>query len=377
MRPLSRSWARALVALALAGAVAAALPTAAFATKTLGLSTGSFKFDVEAGQTVDGEVYITNDGDENIKVLVYVADQQVDEAGNITYTTPSRGDVAALQLPSSWANVKMPADSKSLGNIPYVEMKPGQRVPIKFAFTAPPTVPPGDHDVMMFFEVFELPTAASGGQAQVSGRLGSRITLRVAGDLVEKLEIRPFAVPAYVIGATVPYDFTVQNQGNVNQRVTANVSLLDRNEATVATATAIDARLVFAGENLETSGTVTATRQPFGPHTVRVELVPVDDEGKPIAAGKNTLVEERTVWLVPMWLVVAVAVVLVVIIAAVIWAIGRRSGSRRAAKAQVGSDAAVQPASAPSAAHESVVEPDDEEALMKRLAEESGERSAE
>jgi len=273
---------------------------------------------------------VTNDGTEPLKVMVYAADQKVDDRGNITYVTPTHADLQSLTLPSSWTTIKMPANSKSLGNVPYLDMAPGDRIPIKFSFVIPPTVPPGDHNVLIFFESFEPPKPGEGSQSVISGRLGSRVQLRVKGQLVDKLEVRPFVVPGWVLGNTVPYQFVVRNEGNTDQRVGARVTLFDRVENQVDQKTAIDGLTVFAGTNYESSGTVRATG-PFaiGPYSVRLEVSPVDDAGHATNAGANTITEQHTVWLVPMWFIVAVIVVLVLIVFGIVWAIVSGSRKRR------------------------------------------------
>lgn len=325
---MSRRATRLVALLSFLVAVCLALPAGAFAAKTLGLSSGTFLLSASAGKTVGGEVFVTNDGTEAIKVLVYSSDQKVDAKGNITYSVPSRGDLSALDQPSTWAQIKMPEDSKSLGNIPYIELTPGQRVPVKFSFTVPPNVPPGDHNVLIFFEMFEMPQAGEGAVSAISGRLGSRITLRVAGEFVERLEVRPFVVPAFVIGGEVPYRFTARNEGNIDQRVGARMLLLNRSDEVLVEQTPIDSRIVFAGSNLEATGTALVQRGGIGPYKVRIDVTAVDDEGKPIDAGKDTITQTRTVWLLPLWLVVAIGALLVLIVWRLVWMFALRSARK-------------------------------------------------
>jgi len=313
-----------------------AIPAPALATKTLGLSSGTFKFSVAAGDVVGGQVFVVNDGTEPLKVLVYAADQRVDDKGTIAYTAPSRADLASQQNPSTWTRVSMPADSKSLGNIPYLELKPGQRFPVKFSFTVPTSVTPGDHNVVVFFESFEMPKAGEGAQSMVSGRLGARVTLRVKGEIVERLDVRPFEVPAFVIGSEIPYRYVVRNLGNVDQRVIGRALLLDRSENEVTSQIPIEARLVFAGEQLEASGTLVAERQPWGPHSVSIDVTPVDDTNRPIDSGKNAITKTRTVWLIPLWLVVAVIAIAVLVVGRLIWTAALRAANRSHEKASKG-----------------------------------------
>jgi len=329
---------RVLAACIVAGALLIA-PQAAFAEKTLGVSSGSFRYDVDAGNKASGEIIVSNDGDEPITVLVYAADQIVDDAGNLSFSVPDRGSISTMNQPSAWIRIDMPADSMSFANIPYLELDPAERIPVAFEVNVPGNVPPGDHNVMVFFEMAELPTDASETtQMKVSGRIGSRITLRVNGSIVEKSEVRPFTVPSLVFGPVIPFELTVMNEGNVDQRRTVKAMLLDGSENTVSTAVPIEAQTVFAGRNLETSGTVTAARYGFGPHTVRVEALKVDETGAVLDAGKDTIVSTRTTWVLPLWLLVGLGVVVLLILGVA----ARSAGKRRKAAAAPAPDAAPQ-----------------------------------
>jgi hypothetical protein len=329
MRVRVLRFARALVATALLLSTLLLAPSSALAVRTLGLSAGTFRFDVDAGQKASGEVTVMNDGTEPLKVMVYASDQRVDAKGSVSYQTPTRADLQSLSLPSSWTTIKMPTNSKALGNIPYLELKPKARVPVKFSITVPSSVPPGDHNVLIFFEAFETPES---GQSTVAGRLGARVTLRVKGEFVRKLEVRPFNVPAYVIGGEVPFDFTVRNTGNLDQRVGARVLLLDRTGNEVQRKTVIDGLAIFADTNHEATGTLLADKMPVGPFQVRIDVSPVDDTGKATDSGANTITQSHEVWLIPYWLIVLVVVVVILIFVSIIWAIASASARRRASQ---------------------------------------------
>lgn len=306
-------------------------PVQAFATKTLGLSSGSFRFDVAPGGSASGQVVISNDGNEPINVLVYAADQAVDASGNVTYTTPNRSDLNLLAKPSSWAQITMPASSKSFGNTPYVVMQPGDQIPIKFTFTIPPDVAPGDHDAMLFFEMFDLPKPGSNTQSQVSGRLGARVTLRVSGTISESLEVRPFVVPQVVVSSSVPYALTVRNNGNVDERVTTNVYLFDRNGTQLSKQQPIKARLVFAHENIAAAGNV-VTPGLFGQYVLRAEVVPVDESGQPTTQTALVTHADRGVWVVARTIVFTAVAVCALLVLAVVWFAASGVTRRRIAK---------------------------------------------
>lgn len=320
---------RVLLALTCLAVVLLALPAQAFAVRTMGLSAGTFKFELGAGGEATGSVDVINDGDEVLKVMVYAADQKVSEKGQLSYTTPSRTDLQSVALPSSWTSLKMPDDSKAVGNVPYIEIKPKQKAPISFKVLVPEGVTPGDHNFVIFFESFEPPVPGQGSRTSVVGRLGSRVTVRVKGPFVRKMEVRPFNVPAYVLDSQVPFDFTVRNLGNLDQRVGARVLLLDRGDNEVQRKTAIDGLTVFAGSNLEASGTVKVAGFPMGPFKVRVDVSPVDDAGTALNAGAETITQVHDVWVIPVWSIVVAVVLVLALFVWIIWSAAARATRRK------------------------------------------------
>lgn len=324
---------RILLALALLVAFGLALPTQALALRRLGLSSGSFHFDVAAGNTIKGQVVVIDDGNEPIRVLVYSADQNVDSKGGLTYAAPGRQQLTTANNPSSWMSITMPAHSKSIGNTPYLDMKPGQRIPISFSARVPLGTAPGDHNVLLFFEMVAPQAATQGTAAAVTGRLGSRIQIRVNGPAYKKLEIAPFVVPEFVYTGGVPFDVNIHNSGNIDQRVVEKVQIVDRNSRVVGEVTPIDALLVFAGENFETTGTVTSPGMLFGPYKIRTVVQLVNEAGGPIDQGQSTITAETSTFAVPLWMLILVAVLLVLIVARTIWSAAKRAARREAAAA--------------------------------------------
>jgi hypothetical protein len=291
----ARRWA-AVLGLA---ALIAAVPGAAHAEKTIGLSSGSFDFSVEPGGVGEGEVTVSNDGGEPLNALVYVADVNVDSKGEQTFAVPQRDGASLLTTPASWFRIYMPADSKSVGNTPYMELEPGEKIPIRFEFSPPPGAAPGDHNTIIFFELFEF-SSAEGSSAQVSGRLGSRVALRVTGETVEKMTVRPLEVPAVRIGGEIPFRFVVNNEGNLNERIMATAVVLDRNEEAVASSVVATDTAVLASSGKEFLGSVMANPSRLGPQTVEIRVEYLA-EGSQVS---TEVVERREVWLVPLWAVV-------------------------------------------------------------------------
>lgn len=288
-------------------AVALAVPTPAFAEKTIGLSSGTFEFTVEPGQNGEGEVIVSNDGDEPLKALVYVSDLVVSETGEQTFTTPDRQNATSQATPATWFRIYMPADSKAVGNTPYLELAPGEKIPIAFEFAPPPGTAPGDHNCVIFFEMFEFAGETEGTGAQVSGRLGTRVALRVNGQVVEKLTIRPFEVPGFVISREVPFSFVVKNEGNLNKRIEVTAAVLSRSQTAVAQSVVATDTAIFPGSGREFTGSLVTGGAGIGPHTVEVRVQYMQD-GEQLP---SELIETRSVWLIPLWLVVLAGFIVV------------------------------------------------------------------
>ncbi|MHB1016575.1 MAG: COG1361 family protein [Coriobacteriia bacterium] len=305
-------WAAVLLAAVI---FALAIPAPAFAEKTIGLSSGTFEFTVEPGQNGTGEVIVSNDGDEPLKALVYVSDLQVSETGEQTFTTPDRQNATSQATPATWFRIYMPADSKAVGNTPYLELEPGEKIPIAFEFAPPGGTAPGDHNVIIFFEMFEFAGDTEGTGAQVSGRLGTRVALRVNGQVVEKLTIRPFEVPGFVIGREVPFSFVIKNGGNLNKRVEVTAAVLSRSQTAVAQSVVATDTAIFPSSGREFTGSLVTGGSGLGPHTVEVRVQYMQDG----AQLPSELVETRSVWLIPLWLVVLAGFIVVYALGYVIY----------------------------------------------------------
>jgi hypothetical protein len=323
-------WAMAVAVVILAAAILISSAQIALGERTLALSSGRFNFELDPGGQGEGQIIVINDGDEPIKVLVYTADQVVDESGNVEFVVPNRDDPTFLQQPSSWVRMRMPEEAKAFGNTPYLEMEPDDRVPVDFIMQPPANAAPGDHNVVMFFEMFDLPDDAGGAESQIAGRLGSRLRMRVRGEYVERLDVQPFVVPDFKFGSEVPFAFTLQNEGNIDQRVQSDIVLYDGNEVELARAEAVTATPVYAGTSKDIAGELLAETQPFGQHTVVLEVWQVDDDGEPLVDQPMT--EERTVWILPWWVAIVAIVLVVLIVGRLVWGVAMRLARRNVSR---------------------------------------------
>jgi hypothetical protein len=312
--------------LVIAGVMAAAMlaaPTMAAADRVMSLSASKFDFSAQPGQDGTGEVTVINEGSEALTVRVYAADQVISEDGTASYVVPAL-DSNPLSSPASWVTFELPEDAKSTGNIPYVEIEPGGRVPVKFDVVIPEAATPGDRQAVLFFEMF-TPGAPEGGTARVNARLGARIQTRVKGELVEKLDVRPFVLPAFVVGSLPAYSFSVRNEGNTDQQVSVRMLVLDRSESEKSASEVLTNTPVYASSTVTREGVLQLPKSSIGPTRVRLVASYTGEAG--IA---KSIEKDRTLWVFPLWLIIAIGALLVLLLLSGVWMASRRAAQRGA-----------------------------------------------
>lgn len=355
MRRVPGGTLRVLLALVVAVPVLLSAPAPALGARTLALSAGHFDFKADAGGTGEGEIEVINEGDQKATVLVYVADQEVDELGNVSFVTPARDVLKSFAVPASWVSVEMPKDAKSTGNVPYIEMKPGEKVKVRFTFEVPADAPPGDHNSVLFFEMLPLEQQSRSG-SRIAARLGSRIKTRVNGDIIERIEVRPFQIDPVIIGDEIPYRFMVINDGNIDKRVDGELQLLDRSEVVKSRSAVVTDTAIYAASQHEFSGELKPEGFLLGRYTVRLVTQYIPDDGGPAVR----VVKERSVIIAPPWAIAAFAAVVLLLALWLLWRIAMTVAKRRALRRQVDPDeqadsdriAAVRPPVADSAEYE-------------------------
>lgn len=315
-----------LVLLLVAGLMA---PAPASAARTIGLSNASFDLSLAAGQSGKGELFVLNDGDEPLTVMVYAAGQVVDAKGNITYVVPNRDNKGTQTSAASWVQFQLPAQTKAINNTPYLELKPGDRIKLSFVVNVPSQSPPGDHQALLFFEMFDLKQTLEGTGSTIGGRIGARLRIRVKGDLVERVDIKPFRADGLVIGDTLKYTFVVRNDGNIDELMNVAATILDGSENEKLRSDVVTDTTVYAGTSLEREGTL-SVKGLVGKYTLRLT-------GEyPREGGSKTLtdqvVKDRTVWVVPLWLAIAIVVIVGLLLIYASWRQAVRAAERKVRK---------------------------------------------
>ncbi len=287
----------------LAAVIVFGVAPAAFGERTIALSTGTVELALAPGGAAAETIVVANNGDEPLKALVYTNDVTYDAAGAPTYVKPTGAPGEFNRSPASWITLRMPAETQVIANTPYIELDPGEEMRIDFEMKVPNGATPGDYNTIIFFEMFETETA-SGTSSQISGRIGSRVVLRVAGDVVDRLEIAPFSVRGLVIGKVVPYGFTVTNEGNIDKRMMTSVVVLDGSENERMRSVVESEAIVYAGSTREYTAGLELQGVSFGKYTLRAELAYDKETGTaPGATVPDRIFKDRSFWVVPLWLV--------------------------------------------------------------------------
>ena len=260
-------------------------------------------------------------------VKVYSANQEIKADGTPDYVAPPV-DANPLTSPASWLRVILPDDAKAQGNIPYIELEAGARVPVSFEVEVPKGAAPGDRQAVLFFEMFEPSDTPEAGTARVNARIGARIKTRVEGSVLERLEVRPFQVPAFVFGDRDAYSFALRNSGNVDALVTARLLVLDSSKNERSVSEVLTETPVYANAVRTHDGNLDLSNATLGRFTVRLEVdYPSVEPGS--QGLVKTLQEEAVVWVVPVWLAVAAIVVIALLAMLVTWRSGRNSSERK------------------------------------------------
>lgn len=161
--------------------------------------------EMDPGETVEDAAQLNNFSDEAVTFQVYSHDAINSPDGGFTLQP---ADAEPVDV-GAWVAL----DEE-------VTVEAGESATVPFSLTVPPDATPGDHAGGIVASVTSETTDAQGQRVLVDNRVGSRIYLRVAGDVNPALEVTNLDVsfdrswvPFTTGVATVTYE--VHNAGNV------------------------------------------------------------------------------------------------------------------------------------------------------------------
>ncbi|WP_285137565.1 DUF916 domain-containing protein [Microbacterium sp. lyk4-40-TSB-66] len=172
----------------------------------------NYAYDLQPGGTVGDALYVANRSPQPITLSVYAADGFLTEDGSLDILA---GGVASTDL-GSWVQVEAPE----------LTLDSGASAEVPFLITVPADAPPGDYAAGV---VASMRVTADNGTI-TERRLGSRVHLRVLGDLAPALTVGDVVVdyhgtanPVEAGSATVTY--TLTNTGNTRLDPAVDVAL--------------------------------------------------------------------------------------------------------------------------------------------------------
>lgn len=167
-----------------------------------GTGRANFTYDVEPGDVIDDTMVVANTGTVALPLSVFAADAFTTTSGNIDLVSTGSPSVDA----GTWVTPAL--DTLTLA--------PGESADIRFTIVVPADAAPGDHPAGL---VTSLVGDDPSQVLDVERRLGTRINLRVAGELVPAASVTIVSVDAVPslnpFAATVlRLSYRVENTGN-------------------------------------------------------------------------------------------------------------------------------------------------------------------
>ncbi|WP_083285819.1 WxL protein peptidoglycan domain-containing protein [Microbacterium sp. BH-3-3-3] len=167
-----------------------------------GTGRANFSYDVDPGAVVTDTMVVVNTGTEPLPLAVYAADAFTAPSGEI--------DVLVDGAPSLGAGTWVAVPPTAL------QLAPGESADVAFTITVPADARPGDHAAGI---VTSLTSQDASSTLSVDRRLGTRINLRVAGELTPAAAVT--GVTASYEGSWNPFDsgrlivrYSLENTGN-------------------------------------------------------------------------------------------------------------------------------------------------------------------
>lgn len=293
----------------------------------------NFFSEAEPGERIEDAIVVRNLGTATLVLGVYASDAFNTPGGGIDLLA---GDEEPVDL-GSWVTVSSPA----------ITVAPGEAIEVPFSISVPADAPSGDHAGGVVTSLTVRPDSsadtASGTAVAIERRLGTRIHVRVDGEMRPELTFR--SMSATYSGTLNPFapgemvlSYTVENTGNVRVRARRSATVKPSIGPAVS-AEAADMAELLPGNSYELTQTVTGV-WPLASTSSEVELQPYEPTGAALDQAPAAAIARTSVSLVPWPQLILLAVMVVL----VVWSLTRRAAGQRRLAATV--DSAVRDAMA-------------------------------
>jgi hypothetical protein len=181
----------------------------------------------------------------------------------------------------------------------------GSEAPVQFTVKVPSNASPGSHFAGIFVSV-EPPEIRESGAA-IGYEVANIVSIRVAGEVVEKAQIRQFSTDNYIYGSqNVDFNVRIENSGNTLIRPTGPVEITNMFGVNVSEKLFFNESQagVFPGDTREFTFSWTGEGTGFGRYEAIVSPV-YGEEG-----AKQTISSSVTFWILPTNIVLPALAVL-------------------------------------------------------------------
>lgn len=289
----------------------------------------SLRHDGDPGGTVSDAVALTNFSDRSAVFELYAGTGTVTSGGDFDLAPdgPDGTDDA------SWVTVGPLDGATSLADGIRVELPPSTTVVVPVTVRIPANATPGDHPLGVVAEL----VAGDDAAVQLAARVGVRMHLRVAGDVVARLsptQVRATWQPSWnpFAPGTLRVEYVVGNDGNVRLGA-GSVASVEGPFGLAASSVEATTREILPGQGVPVTTELSAW--PLGRSTVEVTVVPAVVGEDDVDAALLPATVTVTSWTIP-WAQLASLAALVGGVLLV-----RRLRRRSAARTQARIDAAV------------------------------------
>ena len=280
----------------------------------------NFVVEADPGETVRDSLVVENLGSVELVLGVYASDAFNTVDGELDLLPADEEPVDV----GSWVTFEHPS----------VTVPPGGTIEVPFTVTVPDDAPSGDHVGGVLTSLTVTEPDAQGNRVRIERRLGTRLYLRVSGELEPALSFTSLEVdhsPSWnpFAAGSMTVRYRVENTGNVRLRATRAVRVDGAMGSTDRTVEGADLPELVPGGSLELTQAVEGVWPGFGT-TVEVELEPYDPSGAPLDPAPRPVIARTTRTLVPY---PQLALLVVLVIGTVALLRGRRRRERRIAEA--------------------------------------------
>lgn len=176
----------------------------------------NFSFDLDNGATVNDAVEIRNFGKSDISLKVYAADGMTSEIGAVDLLASGEKSTDV----GSWITLEKHD----------VTVAPGKNVIVPFTMKVPDEIESGDHTGGIVTSFLVPSHDQNGNPITIDRRLGSRVSVRIAGPLNPQLSVgklkSSFSGPKNPLGTgNMTTTFTLTNKGNVRMGVRQSIKV--------------------------------------------------------------------------------------------------------------------------------------------------------